>query len=97
MQAQIVLREVAGAPADFINLDELAGAYGDACPDRGSIAFGAYQLEFHAVIACYSMIEQERGRFAYVQEQDADIFVVRAITDGGPAARGERDGIQPGG
>ena len=88
MQAQIVLREVAGASTDFIELDELAGAYGDACPDRGSIAFGAHQLEFHAVIACYSMIEQERGRFAYVQEQDTDISVVRDITECGTAAGG---------
>ena len=42
MQAQIVLRKIACAAANFVELHELAGAYGDARANRGSIALCAY-------------------------------------------------------
>jgi hypothetical protein len=58
MQAQIVLREVACASADFIELHELARAHGDARANRGAVALCADELEENAVIAGDAMIQQ---------------------------------------
>ena len=56
MQAQIILREVAGAATHFAELHQRAGFHGDSRANRGFVAFRYYQFEQHAVICAYGAI-----------------------------------------
>jgi hypothetical protein len=50
VQAEIVLRKIAGAAADFAELLHAGGVNGDASADGGAIGFSADQFEQHAVV-----------------------------------------------
>ena len=58
MQAQIVLREVACASANFVELHELARAHGDARANRGAVALRSDEPEQHAVISGDAVVQQ---------------------------------------
>ena len=86
VQAQIVLGEVTGAAAHFIELGQLPGLHRHPRADRSAVALGADQPEHHAMIAGNAVIQQQRRRFADVEQQDVHVAVVIHVAKGRTAA-----------
>src|SRR5271155_843527 len=90
MEPQIVLGEIAPAAADFADLPDAAGTDGDAGTNGGAIALCANEFEENAVIALIVLVEQQRGRFADVEQDYIDVAGVEDVAEGCAAARFER-------
>ena len=68
MEPQIVLRQIASSAVDFIELLDACRANRYARTNRSAIAFGADQLEQHAVIAVLGAIDQQCRRLAHIED-----------------------------
>jgi len=67
VQPKVVLRKIAAASANFIELRKFSSAHREARADSGAVTFRALQVEFNPVISIDEMIAQESRRFADVQ------------------------------
>lgn len=90
MEAEIVLREIASATADFGDLADATGVDGDAGTDGGAIAFCADKFEEDAVIARIVLVEKESRRLADVDQDDVDVAPVEDVAESGAAAGFQR-------
>src|ERR1700730_3522355 len=86
MQAQIVLRKIAGPSTHFAELHHAAGMDGDASANSGAIAFRPDQVKQHAMVSVVVFIPQQRRRLANIQDDNVHIAGIENVAEGGSAA-----------
>ena len=87
VEAQIVLRKIAVAAADFCHLAHASGADGHAGADSGAIALCANHFEQHAVVAIVVFVEQESGWFADIDQNHVNVPRIKNVAEGRPTPR----------
>src|SRR6185295_4363159 len=93
---QVVLREVARAPAYFPDLDERARPCDEPGADGRPIAPGPGQGESDPVVAVVKPVEQQARRLAHVQHEGVDGAVAVDVAEGRTPTGGQRQGAEPG-
>src|SRR6267378_5750119 len=97
VNAQIILRKIAAAAADIVDLRMqtlLAGTMRyafDACADAAAIGFRANGLDFDPIVGGARVAPQKLGKIVNGVDDDVEIAVVIKVAEG-TAARGDRLG-----
>jgi hypothetical protein len=86
VRPQVVLREIAGAGSNFIELHDLVGVNSDPRADGGTIALGSNQVKGNAVVAVAGLVDQQRRRLADVEHQNVHVAVVINVAKSSAAA-----------
>src|SRR5215472_13448535 len=77
-----------------MDLGQLPAFDSDSCSDRRPVAFpGAHQAKQHAVVMISSLVEEQGGGLADIDQHDIHIAVIVDVAEGRAAAGG---GVNPG-
>src|SRR5205807_4955841 len=90
VRPQVVLREIAAAAPNFIELHDSGGVNGDTRADGGTIALGSNQVKGNAVVAVAGLVDQQRRWLADVEHQNVHVAVVINVAKSSAAARFRR-------
>src|SRR5215470_6136297 len=83
--AKVVLGQVAAACANFAELPNAAGQHSYPRADSGSVASRADKFKEHAMVGIPSVIDQQRGRLANVENDHVHVAVVVHVAKSGAA------------
>ncbi len=93
MLTEVVLREITSAGSNLAELTNARGKNGHACADRSAIAFGADQLEQHAVVGVPGAIDQQCRRLAHIEDGYVHVAVIIDIAESSAPAARQASGI----
>src|ERR1700733_9653612 len=96
VQPQVVLRKIAAASANFIELNEFSGVNGEARANGGAVTLRTQQLEFNPVVSVGQMVAQQSRRFADIQNQDIDCTIIPNIAKRNAATGSQGQIREPG-
>src|SRR6266576_519883 len=92
MKSEVVLRQIASATANFVELCHASAADGDTRADRGTIRACTDEPKQHSMSGTWDILHEKGGRFAYVQDENVDVAVIPHIAKCGSPPASQRSG-----
>lgn len=95
MYPQVILRKIASAAPDFINLAPYASPNFDARPDTVLIGLGPNRFDCDPVVVHFGIVAQEEGGAVHVVNRDVDVSIVVVVAESDSSRGGLRLDSRP--